>query len=274
MRDWRKLHGWPIAEIKLANVASILDQLEKGGAVSAARSRSALSSVFKWAMGRGYTDYNPVVNSMNPDNGVPRERVLNDNELRAIWNNCNRSDDDYHRIIRLLILTACRKSEVGGIAWSELNFDDRVWVIPAGRVKNKRDHALPVPHAFWEIIETIERRPGRDFLFGYSDVGFRNWSDPKEALDRRSGISDWTHHDIRRTVATRMADIGIQPHVIEAVLNHQSGHKGGVAGIYNRSSYAREVKTALAMWADYLHSTILGTERKIIPIGGIPASSG
>jgi len=162
-------------------------------------------------MGRGYCGNNPVANSINPDNGVPRERVLSDDELRAIWNSCN-GDDDYHRIIRLLILTACRKSEVGGMAWSELNFDDRVWVIPGGRVKNKRDHALPVPHEFWEIIETIERRPGRDFLFGYSDSGFRNWSDPKEALDRRCGISNWTHHDIRRTVATRMADIGIQPH--------------------------------------------------------------
>jgi integrase len=163
-----------------------------------------------------------------------------------------------------LILTACRKSEVGGMAWSELNFDDRVWIIPGTRVKNKRDHALPVPHAFWEIIEPIERRPGRDFLFGFSELGYRNWSDPKEGLDRRCGISNWTHHDLRRTVATRMADIGIQPHVIEAVLNHQSGHKGGVAGIYNRSSYAREVKIALAMWADHVASIIGGEERKIL----------
>jgi integrase len=120
-RDWRSLHGWPIADIKLKNISPILDRLEKKP-VSAARSRSALSSVFKWAMGRGYTDDNPVAKSTNPDNGKPCERVLSVSELSAIWNNCN-GEDDYHRIIRLLILTACRKSEVGGMALSELNFD-------------------------------------------------------------------------------------------------------------------------------------------------------
>jgi hypothetical protein len=81
VRDWRSLHGWPVTEIKLPNVASILDRLEKVSPTSAARSRTALSQVFKWAMGRGYTDNNPVANSINPDNGVPRERVLDDAEL-------------------------------------------------------------------------------------------------------------------------------------------------------------------------------------------------
>ena len=251
MKDWRSLHGWPIAEIKLANVASILDRLEKAGPVSAAHSRTALSQVFKWAMGRGYTDHNPVANSINPDNGVPRERVLDDAELSSIWNNCA-SDNDYHRIIRLLILTACRISEVGGMQWSEFNEDRTVWTIPGDRVKNKRDHVLPLPGAFWQIVETVKHRPDRDFLFGYSDRGYANWGDPKIILDKQCAVVGWTHHDIRRTVATRMADIGIQPHIIEAVLNHQSGHKGGVAGIYNRSNYKSEVKGALQAWARYV----------------------
>ena len=203
MKDWRSLHGWPIAEIKLANIASILDRLEKAGPVSAARSRTALLQVFKWAMGRGYTDYNPVANSMNPDNGVPRERVLDDSELSAIWNNCA-GDNDYHRIIRLLILTAGRKSEVGGMAWSELNFDNHAWTIPASRSKNKREHVLPLPRAFWDIVESVERIPGRDFLFGYSDHGFSNWSNPKEALDQRCGIAGWN--------SSRFAQNGGHPH--------------------------------------------------------------
>jgi integrase len=185
-----------------------------------------------------------------------------------VWNNCG-GDDDYSRIVWLLILTACRKSEVGGLRWFELNLADRIWTIPGARTKNKRDHALPLPHAFWEIVESVERRPNRDYLFGYSDRGFRNWSETKIALDRRCQIPPWTHHDLRRTVATRMAEsppdgLGIKPHVVEALLNHVSGHKSGVAGIYNRASYLPEVKTALARWAEYIANIVSGAERKIL----------
>src|SRR5437763_556640 len=141
---------------------------------------------------------------------------------------------DYSTIIKLLSLTGCRKSEVGGMAWSELNFDKRIWTIPEARSKNKREHILPLPHAFWNIVESVERRPGRDFLFGHSDHGYSNWHDPKVALDQRCGVTGWTHHDLRRTVATRMAEsppdeehperrgLGIKPHVVEALLNHVS----------------------------------------------------
>jgi hypothetical protein len=79
----------------------------------------------------------------------------------------------------------------------------------------------------------------RDQLFGtHSPAGFTAWAKEKQALDARAGVSNWTVHDIRRTVATRMADIGVQPHIIEAVLNHQSGHKAGPAGIYARATSA------------------------------------
>jgi integrase len=279
--DWKALHGWPIAEIQIPQIATVLDRLEKAGPVTAARKRSSLSALFKWAMGHGYVQHNPVIGTINPDNGVPRERVLGDDELRAIWNNCQ-SDDDYSRIVRLLILTACRKAEVGGMSWSELNFDNYTWTIPGARTKNKRDHTLPLPHAFWKIIESVKRRPSRDYLFGYSDHGYSNWHDPKVALDGRCGVTGWTHHDIRRTVATKMAEspdkedptksgLGIKPHVVEALLNHVSGHKSGVAGIYNRASYLPEVKTALVRWAEYVANITSGEERKILQF---PAETG
>jgi len=280
-KDWKSLHGWPITDIRRQQVANILDKLEKAGPVAAAHSRSTLSALFKWAMGHGYVDHNPVVGTINPDNGVPRERTLDDRELAAVWNSSG--DDDYGKIVKLLILTACRKMEVGGMAWSELNLDNHTWTIPADRSKNKRKHILPLPYAFWEIVESVERRPGRDFLFGYSDHGYRNWHDPKMALDRRCGVTGWTHHDLRRTVATRMAEsppdeehperrgLGIKPHVVEALLNHISGHKSGVAGIYNRATYQTEVKTALAQWAEYVASITSGEERKILPF---PAETG
>ena len=270
MQHWKPLHDWPIKEIQIPQIATILDRLEKTGPVTAGHSRATLSALFTWAMGHGYVERNPVVGTIDPDNSKPRERVLSDTELAAIWNSCN-SDDDYHRIVRLLILTGCRKMEIGGMVWSELNFDRYTWTIPGARTKNKRDHILPLPRAFWAIVESVERRPGRDFLFGYSDRGFRNWSDPKIALDKRCKVTGWTHHDLRRTAATRMAEsppdgLGIKPHVVEALLNHISGHKSGVAGIYNRASYLPEVKTALAMWAEYVTSIASGEKSKVVPM--------
>ena len=107
---------------------------------------------------------------------------------------------------------------------------------------------------------------GRDQLFGErSDLGFTQWG-AKRDLDARLGesVKPWTLHDLRRTFATGMADIGVQPHVIEAVLNHVSGHKVGVAGIYNRSSYEREVRAALALWADHVRAIVEGGERKVL----------
>jgi len=107
-------------------------------------------------------------------------------------------------------------------------------------------------------------------LFGRKH-GFTSWSTCKQTLDRRAKATGWTVHDLRRTAATRMADIGVQPHIIEAVLNHVSGHKRGVAGTYNRSPYEREVKNALAIWADHVAGIISGEKSKVIPMRKIPA---
>src|SRR5262249_41079869 len=134
---------------------------------------------------------------------------------------------------------------------------------------------LVLPKACWSIIEGVERRDGIDQLFGYSSCGYRNWGYPKEDLDQRCPIPAWVHHDLRRTVATKLAEspddedptkrgLGIKPHVVEALLNHIGGHKAGVAGIYNRASCQSEVKTALNMWAEYVANITGGEERKIL----------
>ena len=107
---------------------------------------------------------------------------------------------------------------------------------------------------------------GRDQLFGErSDLGFTQWG-AKRDLDARlsESVKPWTLHDLRRTAATGMADIGVQPHIIEAMLNHVSGHKVGVAGIYNRSSYEREVRNALALWSDHIRAIVEDGGRKVL----------
>ena len=96
------------------------------------------------------------------------------------------------------------------------------------------------------------RRNSSDFVFG--ERGFNDWDRAKQPLDQRLGIALWRLHDLRRTCATGMAELGVQPHIIEAVLNHVSGHRAGVAGVYNRATYAEPMREALQRWADHVEA--------------------
>jgi integrase len=107
---------------------------------------------------------------------------------------------------------------------------------------------------------------GRECVFGRNDSGFGGWNISKQELNARAAVAPWTLHDLRRTVATRMAELGIQPHIIEAVLNHVSGHKGGIAGVYNRATYDREKREALSLWAEHVTALIEGRKPVIVPM--------
>jgi integrase len=123
------------------------------------------------------------------------------------------------------------------------------------------------------MLGLIPERRREDFVFGDGPRrngdparGFSGWSKAKAALDARSGSTEWRLHDLRRTAATRMADLGVQPHVIEAVLNHVSGHEAGVAGVYNRSTYSAEKRRALDLWADHVAAVVEGRQSNIVPL--------
>ena len=229
-RDWAPLHGQPITKIDRSALANQLGILAKdNGSVAADRARAALSAFFSWAMREGLVANNPVIGTNRPATPKARDRVLTDNELAEIWQACR--DDDYGRVVRLLILTGQRREEVAGMSWSEIDADKSVWSLPGSRTKNHRPHEVPLSEPALAIIGGVAVRSDRDFLFGEGDGPFSGWSKAKTMLDERiaaRGSSDcsrhattqpWRLHDIRRSVATRMADIGIQPHIIEAVLN-------------------------------------------------------
>jgi integrase len=258
---WSGLHGVPVNAIKRADVALELSKMiRQNGTAAATRARGALSAFYVWCIGEGIAEANPVIGSNKPPDGPPRDRVLNDHELAAIWNAAG--EDDYGRIIKLLMLTGCRRLEVGGLRWNEVDAKERVIRLPAERCKNGRPHDVPLTDLAWSIFQ--QQPTTGEYVFGPG--GFTAWSDRKKRLDKRLGeaVAPWTLHDIRRSVATRMADLGVAPHIIEQVLNHQSGHKRGVAGIYNRSSYAREVRAAVALWSDHVSAVVEGTERKVV----------
>jgi integrase len=154
------------------------------------------------------------------------------------------------------VLTGQRRDEMGSLRWSEIELDRNLIVLP--------QHEVPLSHQAKAIIQRQPKRKGRDFIFGIGEFGFSGWSDCKARLDqalltarrktnrKAKAIPDWRLHDLRRTCATGMAELGVQPHIIAAVLNHVSGHKAGVAGIYNRARYEADMRAALQRWADHV----------------------
>jgi integrase len=264
---WSPLHSVPVNAVRRADVALELGKMiRKNGSPAAAKARSALSAFYVWAMGEGIAEANPVIGSNKPVEGPPRDRVLSDNELAAIWRAA--PDDDYGRVVRLLVLTGCRREEIGGLRWTEIDPEEQLIRLPSERVKNGRAHDVPLSDLAWSILQ---QPVTGEHVFGRDATGFRAWAYGKEGLDKRLGdsVAPWRLHDVRRTVATHMADLGVMPHVIEAALNHQSGHKRGPAGVYNRSRYDREVRNALALWSDHVGALVEGTERKVV---AFPAS--
>jgi integrase len=262
---FRPLHGMPIDTITRRDVAARLLVIQRQrGRATAGLARAALSAFFAWAMAQGIVEANTTVGTAKPKEAEPRSRVLSDDELRRIWLACR--DDAYGRIIKLLVLTGARRGEVGDMAWAEIDPDRETWTIPATRSKNHKQHTLPILPMMAAVLADVPRMQTRDAMFGLRGSGFKHWAASKRALDERSAVSDWTVHDIRRSVATKMADIGIAPHIVEQILNHRSGHRAGVAGTYNRSSYEREVRAALALWSDHVRTLVAGGQRKVLSL--------
>ena len=196
---------------------------------------------------------NPVINT-NRREEKTRDRVLSDAELRTVWRALE--DDDYGTIVKTLILTGSAAMKLLACRWSEIDLTRGLIELPGERTKNSRRHDVPMAAAVRALLEARKKEAPRS-VFGRGDGPFSGWSKAKEALNKRTGpLKHWTLHDLRRTTATGMAGIGIQPHIIEAVLNHVSGHKGGIAGIYNRAQYAAEKVQALAQWDEHVHAAM------------------
>jgi hypothetical protein len=136
--------------------------------------------------------------------------------------------------------------------------------LPTERAKNHKALTLPITPLMAEIIASVPRRFGIDCLFGERGVGFSRWSAGRDALNAKISLKPWQLRDIRRSVATGMADIDVPPHIVEVILNHISGHKGGIAGIYNRARCEIAVFNAMMKWSDHVRSLVEGTERKVL----------
>jgi integrase len=265
---WKPLHDCPLGTIKRADVAARLQELVKAhGRTSAARARDNLSALYGWAMKEGLCEANPVLATNDPTQGLPtRDRVLDDNEIRAIWRACE--EDDFGRIVRLLLLSGCRREEIGGLQWSEVNLDTGVMIIPGTRTKNHRTLELPLPRPAIDILRSQPHRR-EDYVFGVRGGTFSAWSYSTVKLNARivetegKPIAAWRLHDLRRTMRTGLGKLGIAPHVAELTINHA---KGGVEAIYDRHRYQREIGAALALWAGHVLAIAEGRAKTVIPL--------
>jgi integrase len=254
----RPLHGLRLDKIDRRAIAQRITTLAaNNGAVTANRVAASLSAFFSWCIREGLAAGNPAA-GLNRQPERSRVRVLTDSELKAIWA-ATADASDYSAVVRLLMCSGQRAAEIAGLRWSEIVGDQIV--LPSDRTKNGREHRVPITDAMRAILDARPRRSGRDLIFGRRfDVPLRGWGVLKAGLDARLGESAaaFVHHDFRRTCATRLADLDIAPHVIEAVLNHVSGHKAGVAGIYNRSTLEPQKRHALIAWNARLLTIVAG----------------
>ncbi|MEH3037872.1 MAG: site-specific integrase [Sphingomonas adhaesiva] len=263
------LKGKPISTIRKQDVAAIIDKLADRPA-TAKNVFATLRKLFNWAVNRGDIDASPLTGMDTPAGVKPRQRVLSRDELAAVWIAAGRIDDRHGSVTRLLILNGQRLEEDAAMEWTELDVAARQWNLPGPRTKNGLPHIVPLGPQSVEIVER-QTRGKSVFVFAGSRGGSPgNWTAAKEKLDaivltlmqeqaERQGndpaqvvVPRWTLHDLRRTVATEMPAIGVSAEVVEAVLNHISGAKSGVAGVYNRYAYLPEKTDALNRWDAHL----------------------
>jgi integrase len=255
---------WPrrrLADIKPVDVHKALDAIiERGSPYAANRALEWFKRLCKWAEGRQIIDVNPCAKITAPAPEKSRERVLSDDELKAVWRAAEAVGWPYGDVVRLLILTGARFGEATGLEWRELNLEAQAWTLPGDRTKNGRQHTIPLSARAVEILRSAPRI-GETYVFTFTgDKPLAGNGIIKRRLDEKlpDGMEPWRLHDLRRTFASGLARLGTPIHVVEKLLNHVGGALSGVAGIYNRHAYADEQRAAADTWGRYVETLVSG----------------
>jgi integrase len=249
--------GRRLSEIKRQDIIEMLDGIvDRGAPVFANRTLSWLKGLCNFAIARGLIETSPCA-GIKPPGGreTPRDRVLSDGELAAVWQAAEAFEWTYRGFVQLLILTGQRRNEVSELAWREIDFDAKIWTLPAARSKNGIEHTIPLSDQAAGILRACPRIADSEFVF---TLNGRAPLTGHHAIKRRldalmpAGTPPWTLHDLRRSFASGMAGLGINLPVIEKLLNHVSGSFAGIVKVYQRHSFADEKRAAMAAWARHV----------------------
>jgi integrase len=247
------------SSITRADAITMVEALDRtSGPYTAAKALALASSIFRHAMTRELLASNPcalikitdLVGKMSP-----RQRVLTDSEIVLLWRG---TEDIYPAgpFARLLLLTAVRRSEAAHMTWGEVNLDDALWIIPASRTKSGVPHEVPLPPMAVDLLRSLPRFTGGDFVFsttgGRSRI--RSFGLYKNAIAARATtLTNWRFHDLRRTARTNLASLGVAPFIAELILGHQ---QKGVHAVYDVHRYQAEKRDALERWANRLRDIV------------------
>ena len=269
-----------MSEITKRDVLAALDDMVASGApVSANRMLAALTAFFNWSISRDILSLSPCSGVKRPTPQRARDRVLSDDELRWLWQACETIGWPFGPMTRLLILTGARREEVRGLRDRELKTNDRLWTLPGERAKNSVQHDVHLTDAAIAILESVPRVPNEtDYVFTTNGrTGPSGFSRAKDRLDAemlrlaraedpKTVIEPWVFHDLRRTMASGMAKVGVRLEVIEKCLNHISGSFGGIVGIYQRHNFAAEKRAAFDSWDRHVESVVTKRPGNVVPL--------
>jgi integrase len=284
-RDWKEtkrlleknvVERWRdrrLSEITKPMVHSMLDAIaDRGAPIAANRVLAQFRVMCKWAISRGIIEHSPCEGIAAPgsERGRARERVLDDSEIKLVWRAADSIGWPFGPIVKLLLLTGARRDEVAQMEWREVDFDRALWTLPASRSKNRREHAIPLSDPALALLRSLPRIERSGFVFTTNArTPVSGFSKAKPALDRAmdelagegaSPIPAWVLHDLRRTVATNLQRLGVRLEVTESVLNHVSGSRAGIVGVYQKHDYATEKRQALDAWAKRVEEIVSGAE--------------
>ncbi|MFT8243254.1 tyrosine-type recombinase/integrase [Roseomonas sp. BN140053] len=276
------LHSWrtaPAASLRQADAVQLLDEVKAGrGPIAANRLRAVARACWGWAVKRGALEANPWEATPRPARETARERVLADAEVADLWKAAESLGHPWTPIVLTMLLTGQRRGEVAGMQWAELDLDAALWSLPGERTKNHRPHSLPLPATVLGFIRAVPHRCGAVLVFeGARQTAPSGFGKVKERLDAamaeaakraKRPLRPWTLHDIRRTVATGLQRLGVRLEVTEAVLNHVSGSRAGIVGVYQRHGWDKEKVEALKAWEGHVLSLAQGATElsKVVPI--------
>ena len=293
-----KLCGKPLPSITRAHLQAILDSIPARQPATRRTVFAYASIFFGWAFQRDDISENPLQAIAKPKAVKARNRVLADDELATIWSATADLRAPLGAFYRVLLLTGQRREEVAGMNWAELDRATATWTLPASRAKNNTAHIVPLANTALAELDRLalarqvkaedeapdaRRWPKAGAVMSIrGGVSLSCFSQAKSALDaeiakarKDAGPMDhWRVHDLRRTMATGFQRLGVRFEVTEAVLNHVSGAKGGVAGIYQRHDWAEEKRSALEAWARHVAAIIAPAEEtNVVPIGAAKQSA-
>jgi integrase len=254
------IRNTPLEAIKRADIAELIEKVvARGAPIQANRTFEIVRGLYNWALGAGLVETTPCLGLKAPSLEQSRERTLSKDEIKRFWQHLPDAPMAWEtaQILRLCLVTGQRVSEVSGAHESEIDFAEREWRLPGDRVKNWNAHVVPLSPLAEELFrEAIARHPSSPFAFPsrITKAPIIGQGVAKAMLRSlpASGLEDATPHDLRRTVATEMAKLGIPRLVVDKVLNHVSADRSTIAGVYDRHTYGAEKRQALETWARHL----------------------